>query len=256
MLDDKRRAGCEDNATCGEAQMKRHTCLWALSLTLLAVSCGGSGAGTHGTGTSGTAGSSAGTAGASGSAGTSGTGAGGSSGSAGTTGGAGTTSSAGTTGAGGSVAANGTSVTGTADGTPFASIGSVFLIGNPDVALSTVVYIFSQPIKCTDISKAGWDTTITNMTQILELKMMGTTPAVYKPIIMAPNFPSAGQAQVNYAMSTTVGTPVESFSTSGSVTLSTIVANTSASGSFDLAFGANALKGTFSATYCAVGREP
>ncbi|MDB4983460.1 MAG: hypothetical protein JWM82_4212 [Myxococcales bacterium] len=210
-------------------------------------------------GSAGSSGSSGG-GGATGSAGTSGSGGssnGGATGHAGSTGQAGADGGAsGADGGAGAVGSNGNMVMGSATGTPFAAIGSVFLIGNPDVAASTVVYIFSKTIKCADISQAGWDATIADKTQILELKMMGTAPATYQPIIKAPRFPAAGEAQVNYALSAQTGTVAESFSTAGSVTLSKIVAKASANGSFDLMFGTNALKGTYAATYCDVGREP
>ncbi len=126
----------------------------------------------------------------------------------------------------------------------------------PDVAASTVVYVFSSAIKCNEITQAGWDTTIANKTQILEIKAMGTKAAVYQPIIKAPRLPAGGEAQVNYTLSLTTGTPMEAFSTGGSVTLTKVTAMTNVTGSFDLMFGANALKGTFDASYCAAGREP
>ncbi len=180
----------------------------------------------------------------------------GSGGSPGPGGDAGQAQDVGSGGAGGAVGTNGTVLTGSADGTPFTSVGSVLWAGMPDVAASTVIYVFSNPIQCADITQAGWDTTITNKTQILEVKAMGTTPGVYQPIIKAPRLPAAGEAQVNYTLSLTSGTPTESFSTSGSVTLTKLTATTSVIGSFDLMFGANALKGTFQASYCAAGREP
>jgi hypothetical protein len=218
--------------------------------------------GTAGTaGTTGSAGTTA-TAGTTGTAGHNGTaGAGGSSaaGTAGQSGGAGHAGNgggtAGTTGAAGGVGANGSSVSGAPTDMAYSSIGSVFWAGMPDVAGSTVVYIFSKTLNCTDISKAGWDTTIPKGTQILEMKMMGNTPKAYTPVIGAGNFPSTGQAQVNYALATG-GAPVETFASAGSVTLSTIVASTKVTGSFNLMFGANAVTGTYSATYCNVGREP
>src|SRR5437588_653241 len=81
---------------------------------------------------------------------------------------------------GGSGGTNGTTLTGSADGTPFTTVGSVLWAGMPDVAASTVIYVFSKPIQCSDITQAGWDMTITNQTQILEVKAMGTTPGVYQ----------------------------------------------------------------------------
>ncbi|HET6283774.1 MAG TPA: hypothetical protein VFH73_22665 [Polyangia bacterium] len=187
----------------------------------------------------------------------------GSGGSSGTGGGNGTGGSSGTGGtagrddggdaAGGSAGSSGTVITGSADGTPFTTIGSVLWAGMPDVP-STVVYVFSKPIKCSEITAAGWDTTIPAMTQILEVKMMGTTVGPYQPIIKAPRLPAAGEAQVNYTLSG--ANPTESFSTSGTTAIVKVTAMSTLSGSFDLLFGANALKGTFEATYCAAGREP
>ncbi|MEA2697310.1 MAG: hypothetical protein QOI66_1581 [Myxococcales bacterium] len=219
----------------------------AVALAIIAASCGGSSS------------SGAGTGGASGTGGTPGSG--GAIGSGGMTnesdaGEDAKTKDTGGGATGGSVGSNGTMITGSADGNPFTNIGSVLWAGMPDVAASTVIYVFSKPIKCSDITKAGWDTTITNMTQILEVKAMGTTAAVYQPIIKAPRLPAAGEAQVNYTLSLTSGTPTEAFATAGSVTLSKVTATTNVTGSFDLMFGANALKGTFDATYCAAGREP
>jgi hypothetical protein len=237
----------------------------AVVLAVLAASCGGSTSGSAGTGGAPGTGGKSGSGGASATGGTSGSGgvigSGGAVGSGGKMNGPDASDDAqprdtGGGATGGSVGANGTTITGSADGTPFTSIGSVLWAGMPDVAASTVIYLFSKPIKCADITKAGWDTTITNATQILEVKAMGTTAAVYQPIIKAPRLPAAGEAQVNYTLSVTSGTPMEAFATAGSVTLSKVTATTNVTGSFDLMFGTNALKGTFDATYCAAGREP
>jgi hypothetical protein len=69
--------------------------------------------------------------------------------------------------------------------------------------------------------------------------------------------PAPGEASVNYTLSSTAGTPTETSSSGGTVTLSTLTANTNATGSFALTFGAaNALNGTFNATFCPAGVEP
>jgi hypothetical protein len=49
---------------------------------------------------------------------------------------------------------------------------------------------------------------------------------------------------------------VETASTAGTVTLATLQSGQSATGCFDLTFGANKLSGTFNATFCAGGHEP
>jgi len=144
---------------------------------------------------------------------------------------------------------------GSADGTPFTNATTVLWIGAPDSAASTVVYVFSAPIKCSEISKVGWDTRVADKTQALELKMIGTTAPATFTVVMSPT-PAPGQASVNYTLTSQTGTPGEVISSGGTVTLSALKASTSATGSFDLQFGANALKGAFMATYCATGVEP
>jgi len=175
---------------------------------------------------------------------------------AGASGNAGATGAAGTGAAGtGAAGATGNTIMGSADGTPFTNATTVLWIGAPDSAASTVVYVFSAPIKCSEISKVGWDTRVADKTQALELKMIGTTAPATFTVVMSPT-PAPGQASVNYTLTSQTGTPGEVISSGGTVTLSALKASTSATGSFDLQFGANALKGAFMATYCATGVEP
>ena len=166
--------------------------------------------------------------------------------------------SSGTSGGGGSAGSGGaaaTTIQGSVDGHDFNVAGSALVIGASDDPMNTtVVYVFSAPVACADISKAGWDTTISDGTNVLEMKEIGTTPATYK-VTSSPS-PAMGEAAVNYTLSSQSGTPVETQSKSGAVTLETLTAMGPATGTFDLTFANGSLKGTFAAAWCAIGREP
>ncbi len=145
-------------------------------------------------------------------------------------------------------------VSGSADGTPFTTVTTSYVIGAPDSASTTVVFVFSSPVRCADLATPGWDSRIANGTQFLELKVFGSTPATFAVVTTAT--PAPGEASVNYTLSSTSSTPKETGATRGSVTLSSIVASASAKGTFALEFGSNKTSGSFDAVYCPGGQEP
>jgi hypothetical protein len=154
----------------------------------------------------------------------------------------------------GGVGGNAT-VHGTLGGRPFEMASSSWLIGAPDDPQQTrVIYVFDKPVTCSEISMAGWDTAITDATQALEIKLIGTKPGKY-PVATSAQ-PATGEASVNYTLSAMTGTPAETVSKSGSVTLDAITDGTSANGSFDLSFPNGSVTGTFDAAYCPNGHEP
>ena len=146
------------------------------------------------------------------------------------------------------------SVSGSADGTPFATVATSYLAGAPDDPSTTVVFVFSKPVSCSELSSPGWDTRITNGTQFLEMKMFGQSPGAFTAVTTTT--PAPGEASVNYTLSVMTGAPKESGSSGGTVTLTSLVASASAGGSFALDFGTNKLSGTFSAIFCPGGHEP
>ncbi len=215
----------------------RHRRVAALALVLsagLAAACGSSG-------TSGATGST------SGDGGTSGTG-----------GGTGTDASpndAATADVATPPAGSGTgTVTGSVGGAPFGSVATALWAGAADDPSTTVVYVFSKPVACSELTTPGWDTRITNGTSVLEMKSFGTTPGSYK--VVTTLTPAPGEASVNYTLSSTMGTPKEDGSTMGTVTLTTLTPSTSAKGSFTLTFGTSSISGSFDAVYCPGGHEP
>lgn len=145
-------------------------------------------------------------------------------------------------------------VTGSVGGAPFGTVATVLWAGAPDDPATTVVYVFSKPVECSELATPGWDTRITNGTSVLEMKSFGTTPGTYK--VVSTLTPAPGEASVNYTLSSTTGTPKEDGSTGGTVTLTALTPNTSAKGSFMLTFASGPLTGTFDAVYCPGGHEP
>jgi hypothetical protein len=145
-------------------------------------------------------------------------------------------------------------VTGSVGGTPFGSVATALWAGAPDDPATTVVYVFSKPVACSELATPGWDTRITNGTSVLEMKSFGTMPASYT--VVTTLTPAPGEASVNYTLSSTTGTPKEDGSTMGTVTLTTLTPNVSAKGSFTLTFGTSSLSGSFDAVFCPGGHEP
>jgi hypothetical protein len=154
---------------------------------------------------------------------------------------------------GGSGNGSGT-VSGSGNGTPFPTVASALWFGKPDSAATTVVYVFSKHVDCSQLTAPAWDSRITNGTLFIEMKEFGLTPKVYT--VTGSATPAPGEASVNHTVSSTSGTPVEGAATGGTVTLTALNAGTNTTGSFALQFGANNLTGTFDAAWCANGVEP
>jgi hypothetical protein len=145
-------------------------------------------------------------------------------------------------------------ISGTVSGHSYGTVSSAWWIGVPDAAGSTVVYLFDKNVACSDLQAAGWDTRITNQTQVLELKIMSASPGTYSLSAVVP--PPAGMSGSYYTLSATTGTPTETSLSTGTVTLTTRQPTTSATGSFQASATAGSLNGTFNASYCAGGVEP
>jgi hypothetical protein len=89
--------------------------------------------------------------------------------------------------------------TGTAMGTigarAFDAVADARWIGAPDDPAQTrVIYVFDKQVSCSALSAPGWDGVVTDQTQALEMKMIGTDAGTY-PVSSRP---AAGEADVNY----------------------------------------------------------
>src|SRR6267142_2736646 len=76
-------------------------------------------------------------------------------------------------------------IAGSGDGTPFTSVATALWLGAPDSDATTVVHLFAGPVACAELCAAGWDQRIRTGTQILELKMLGKSPAAF-PVVQTP----------------------------------------------------------------------
>jgi hypothetical protein len=136
-------------------------------------------------------------------------------------------------------------VTGTIAGNAFGPVASAYWIGMPGAgSLPTQVYLSGAQLACADIVAPLWDKTIGGKS-LLELGTRGATPGSYAIGVDAdasylPNATSAFNPSAD----------------SGTVTITEVHLSTNIVGAFQLHFGADALTGTFDATYCARGVEP
>jgi hypothetical protein len=144
-------------------------------------------------------------------------------------------------------------VTGSADGTPFTN-SAAFLIENADLESTTVLYIFSTPVNCLDLSFSEWDRRLARGTNFLELKIFGRAQRPL-PVEMTGT-PGPGEAVARYARSAAPETSNETRATGGTITLTKFLPRSSATVSFSLAFGRNHLNGNVTAAFCPGGHEP
>jgi hypothetical protein len=152
--------------------------------------------------------------------------------------------------------ATGSTISGSVDGTtPWNRVASTFWIGKPDNPSTTVVYLFSKPVVCSDLVALGWDTRIPNDTQVLQLKMIGTGPATYR-VTTSPT-PAPGDAVAIHMFSRQSSASIAQSASGGTATLSAVASGTKVTGSFAVNFGpSNSLNGTYDAAFCAGGMEP
>src|SRR3984957_19721280 len=136
----------------------------------------------------------------------------------------------------------------------FTHVADAFVIESPDSDATTVVYLFSNPVRCLDLSFSGWDRTIANGTLVLELKLLGNAPGAF--LAVTSSTLSARQEAAEGMGTSAEPPPVEVRSTGGRVTLDALVPRGPATGTFALDFGASQLTGSFKEAFCAGGHEP
>jgi hypothetical protein len=144
-------------------------------------------------------------------------------------------------------------VTGSADGTSFTD-AAAFVIESPDVESTTVIYIFSKPVRCLDLSFSEWDRHLPRGTTFLALKING--PPQRQLNAVKTETPGPGEAVANYARSAAPEIANETRATGGTVTLMAFVPRSYATVSFSLAFGRGPLIGDITAAFCPGGHEP
>jgi hypothetical protein len=84
--------------------------------------------------------------------------------------------------------------------------------------------------------------------------MVGTSPGTFR--ITEDPFPVKGDAAASRLLTKPPGDALEGVATKGTVTITEMIANASARGSFALEVDAVPLSGDFSAAFCPGGHEP
>ena len=136
-------------------------------------------------------------------------------------------------------------IAGAAGGTPFTHVAAAFVIDGPESDATTVVYLFSNPVRCLDLSFSAWDRAVSNGTLVLELKLLGTAPGTF--LVVTGSTLSVREAAVEWMRTSVDPPPVEVRSKGGFVRLETLSTSGPATGAFSLDFGASRLTGTFMA---------
>jgi hypothetical protein len=145
-------------------------------------------------------------------------------------------------------------IAGSAGGVAFGDVEAAFMIESPDSDATTVVYLFSKPVRCVDLSFSGWDHTIPTGTMVLQLKVFGNAPGNFLSVTTTPL--AAREAVAECMRTSPDGAQNDVISGGGWITLDSLSIRGAATGSFTLEFGAGELTGTFNAAFCADGHEP
>lgn len=153
---------------------------------------------------------------------------------------------------GGDAPAGGGTASGSFDGRAFDQVGAAWRIGQPDDPDQTmVIYVFDGDITCAKIGAPGWERTVADATQAVEMKLVGHEAGQYPSAPSA--IPGVGEANANYTLTSTTSTPAETTATGGEVVVDA-AADEGAKGRFDLTFpSGDELVGTSNATPDACG---
>jgi hypothetical protein len=145
-------------------------------------------------------------------------------------------------------------VQGVVNGNQFPEVAVAWEIESPDVRGATHVYLFSHPIRCTDLSFTGWDHVLEEGTVVVSVETFGSTPGDY--LAVPDPGGSEREASVQWTGASRRHAPTSVVASGGWVTLRAVHAHASASGSIDVTFGTGRVTAQFNASFCFGGHEP
>jgi hypothetical protein len=145
-------------------------------------------------------------------------------------------------------------ITGSVGGTPFTDVAAAFVIESPDSDTTTVIYLFSKPVRCLDLSFSEWDRALGTGSSVLELKVLGKAPGSYLSVATPTLSPREAAAEWKRTSATGVANEVRS--SGGWITVDSLFPSGPATGTFALEFAAGHLTGRFNAAFCTDGHEP
>jgi hypothetical protein len=117
-----------------------------------------------------------------------------------------------------------------------------------------VVYVFSQPATCLDLSFSGWDEHRPDGTMVVSFEVMNPSPGTFA--VTTNEALRSGEASVTFTRWTGAGPPRQLRADRGTVVLRAVTNNRSVAGRVVLWFGRDRLSGDFDATFCSTGHEP
>lgn len=145
-------------------------------------------------------------------------------------------------------------ISGTApDGKPFTTLVAGYIIGHPKYAQETSIYMFSGPIKCSDLGYRGWGQWIAAGTQCMELQLPARATGTYAVQANDPPQPPTGFGRYRYGEGS--GGELTGDGMGGTIDVTSV--GGSISGTFDISFPLHGpLVGTFTAVDCPTGWYP
>jgi hypothetical protein len=134
-------------------------------------------------------------------------------------------------------------ISGMVQGVEWTSFSDAYWIGMPSAGSpEVIVFLFEGPMDCATLANVNWDKTAIGEQQLLEIGVLKS---------MTGTFAVPMDASVAYLKGA-----YNPSADAGKVTLDVIHAGVSLSGSFDVTFMGDPLKGTFDAKRCPDGVEP
>ena len=134
-----------------------------------------------------------------------------------------------------------------------ANVLSTYVIENPDSEETTVVYLFSTPVRCLDLSLPDWDTSIGEANLALEVVVGGREPGMYRVVDSSP---ARGEASIRTVRSPSHARSAELHAVNGWVRLEAATPGSSVKGSFEATVGASGWVARFNADDCPGGHQP
>ena len=143
-------------------------------------------------------------------------------------------------------------ISGTApDGMPFTTLAVAYVVGHPQYAGGTSIYLVSKLVTCAELAMVGWGQRLPALTQTMDLELAGTSISFYPVAGNSPPSPAQGFGRYRRSFGNgelTIG------GTGGNVIVGEIASDGSVSGTFTIDFGAyGPLQGTFAAAACPDG---
>jgi hypothetical protein len=140
-----------------------------------------------------------------------------------------------------------------AGGKVIARVASAYVIESPDSDGTTVVYLFSRPVRCLDLSVPDWDRSLEEGTQVVKVTLSGGSPGRYRVL---GSTPTRGEASLEASRATPRGAVQEVRASQGWLVLDALVPRGAAAGSFGVDLDRDRWDARFEAEFCQGGHEP